>query len=207
MFRIVFWDVLPCKIIVDRRFRVCTASIITHPWWWRQYAPLKHRLTIILHGSTSQKTILNIILAAVRTWNLTSIVSFYRLVLISNNLYLCILIKSIAGKSYHYIPPQWKHCLYMCVYPSKDIFFKNTWKQTDTVSISHRNLEEAGKMHLIHTYQMWCNPFLLYRFVGTHAVPPLLALLACGKVLCMYLTETHFLHLHDRRSVMQHMAH
>jgi hypothetical protein len=22
MFRIVFWDVLPCKIIVDRRFRV-----------------------------------------------------------------------------------------------------------------------------------------------------------------------------------------
>jgi hypothetical protein len=45
MFRIVFWDVLPCK---------------THPWWWRQYAPLKRRSTIILHGSTSQKTILNI---------------------------------------------------------------------------------------------------------------------------------------------------
>jgi hypothetical protein len=37
LFRIVFWDVLPCKMI------------------------------IILHGSTSQKTILNIILAAVRT--------------------------------------------------------------------------------------------------------------------------------------------
>jgi hypothetical protein len=32
---------------------------------------LKPRSTIILHGSTSQKTILNIILAAVRTWNLT----------------------------------------------------------------------------------------------------------------------------------------
>jgi hypothetical protein len=46
MFRIVFWDVLPCKIFVDRR-------------WWRQYAPLKRRSTIILHGSTSQKTILN----------------------------------------------------------------------------------------------------------------------------------------------------
>jgi hypothetical protein len=29
-----------------------------HPWWWRQYAPLKRRSTIILHGSTSQKTIL-----------------------------------------------------------------------------------------------------------------------------------------------------
>jgi hypothetical protein len=35
MFRIVFWDVL-------------------------QYAPLKRRSTIILHGSTSQKTVLNI---------------------------------------------------------------------------------------------------------------------------------------------------
>jgi hypothetical protein len=31
-----------------------------HPWWWRQYAPLKRRSTIILHGSTSQKTILNV---------------------------------------------------------------------------------------------------------------------------------------------------
>jgi hypothetical protein len=28
MFRIVFWDVLPCKIIVDRRLEVRTASII-----------------------------------------------------------------------------------------------------------------------------------------------------------------------------------
>jgi hypothetical protein len=42
-FRIVFWDVLPCKI-----------SLI-----WRQYAPLKRLSTIILHGSTSQKTILD----------------------------------------------------------------------------------------------------------------------------------------------------
>jgi hypothetical protein len=32
----------------------------TNPWWWRQYAPLKRRSTIILHGSTSQKTILSI---------------------------------------------------------------------------------------------------------------------------------------------------
>jgi hypothetical protein len=39
--------------------------------WWRQYAPLKRRSTIILHGSTSQKAILNIILAAARTSNLT----------------------------------------------------------------------------------------------------------------------------------------
>jgi hypothetical protein len=43
---------------------VRTASITpsTHPWWWRQYAPLKHRSTIILHGSTTQKTALNICL-------------------------------------------------------------------------------------------------------------------------------------------------
>jgi hypothetical protein len=38
---------------------------------WRQYAPLKRRSTIILHGSISQKTTLNFILAAVRTCNLT----------------------------------------------------------------------------------------------------------------------------------------
>jgi hypothetical protein len=36
-----------------------------------QHIPLKRRSTIILHVSTSQKTILNFILAAVRTWNLT----------------------------------------------------------------------------------------------------------------------------------------
>jgi hypothetical protein len=49
-FRIVFWDVLPCKIIVDRRFRV--TYCLHHP---------KRRSTIILHGSTSQKTILNFV--------------------------------------------------------------------------------------------------------------------------------------------------
>jgi hypothetical protein len=31
----------------------------THPWWWRQYAPLKRRSTIILHVSISHKTTLN----------------------------------------------------------------------------------------------------------------------------------------------------
>jgi len=58
IFRIVFWDVLPCKIIVDRRFR---GTCCLH------HRSLKRRSTIILHGSTSQKTILNFILAAVRT--------------------------------------------------------------------------------------------------------------------------------------------
>jgi hypothetical protein len=41
------------------------------PWLWRQHVPLKRRSTIILHGSTSQKTNLNFILSAMRTWNLT----------------------------------------------------------------------------------------------------------------------------------------
>jgi hypothetical protein len=61
-FRFVFWDVLPCKMIVDRRFRG----------------------TCYLHhqGSTSQKTNLNFILAAVRTWNLTYVLSCF----ITNNL-------------------------------------------------------------------------------------------------------------------------
>jgi hypothetical protein len=44
-FWIVFWDVLPYKIIVDR--------------WLRQDVTLKRRSIIILYGSTSQKTILN----------------------------------------------------------------------------------------------------------------------------------------------------
>jgi hypothetical protein len=119
-FRIVFWDVVPCKIIVDRRFRgtccphhqgwdpwrqhTSETSVDNHftrqyipednselhtrgrenlkshssPWWWRQHVPLKRRSTIILHGSTSQKTILNFILAAVRTWNLTDVTKFLR---------------------------------------------------------------------------------------------------------------------------------
>jgi hypothetical protein len=51
-FRFVFWDVLPCKIIVNRLLEVCAASII-------RAIPLKHRSTIILHGSASQKINLN----------------------------------------------------------------------------------------------------------------------------------------------------
>jgi hypothetical protein len=57
-FRTVFWDVLPCKIIV-----------YIHPWWWRQHVPLKRRSTIVLHGSTSQNTILNIIELSRKTQN------------------------------------------------------------------------------------------------------------------------------------------
>jgi hypothetical protein len=51
MFRAVFWVILPYKMIVDRRFRGVYS--------WRQYAPLKRRSTIILHGSITQKTALN----------------------------------------------------------------------------------------------------------------------------------------------------
>jgi hypothetical protein len=47
------------------------SCLLGYTAWWRQYTPLKRRSTIILHGSISQKTTLNIILAAVRTWTLT----------------------------------------------------------------------------------------------------------------------------------------
>jgi hypothetical protein len=53
--------------------------VMSHLWWWRQHAPLKRRSTIILHGSISQKTTLNVILAAVKTLNLTIIKADYRL--------------------------------------------------------------------------------------------------------------------------------
>jgi len=39
-------------------FNAATLLKRPDPWWWRQYVPLKRRSTIILHGSTSQKTIL-----------------------------------------------------------------------------------------------------------------------------------------------------
>jgi hypothetical protein len=38
---------------------IVISSTISLDWWWRQYAPLKLRSTIILHGSISQKTTLN----------------------------------------------------------------------------------------------------------------------------------------------------
>jgi hypothetical protein len=38
------------------------SSDLSGPWWWRQHVPLKRRSTVTLHGSTSQKTNLNIIL-------------------------------------------------------------------------------------------------------------------------------------------------
>jgi hypothetical protein len=48
MFRVVFWDILPCKMIVDRRFR--GAYCLHHQG---------RRSTIILYGRISQKTTLN----------------------------------------------------------------------------------------------------------------------------------------------------
>jgi hypothetical protein len=41
------------------------------PWWWRQYALLKHWCTLRLHGAMSQKAFI-FVLAAMRTWNLTA---------------------------------------------------------------------------------------------------------------------------------------
>jgi hypothetical protein len=51
------------KSQIIREVQNCLLGCILH-------VPLKRRPTIILDGSTSQKTILNIILAAVRAWNL-----------------------------------------------------------------------------------------------------------------------------------------
>jgi hypothetical protein len=64
----VYDFVLPCS---QQNENLYSVHIFCHPWWWRQYAPLKRRSTFILHGSISQKTILNIIPTAVRTWSLT----------------------------------------------------------------------------------------------------------------------------------------
>jgi hypothetical protein len=49
----------------------------TSPWWWWQYAPLKRRSTIILHGSTSLKTILNIALIEAARTSETSVDNYF----------------------------------------------------------------------------------------------------------------------------------
>jgi hypothetical protein len=64
-FRFVFWDVLPCKIMRSS------------PWWWRQHVSLKRQSTIILHGSTSQKTNLNF-LAMFVEWILYDEIPMFR---------------------------------------------------------------------------------------------------------------------------------
>jgi hypothetical protein len=97
----VFWDVVPCRYFVNRRFggtyrlhlqgrsnpRACiltvTQSTAICPRWfiarrlllpriWRRYVPPKRRLTKYLHGATSQNTIFFIVIA-VKTSNLTSL--------------------------------------------------------------------------------------------------------------------------------------
>jgi hypothetical protein len=69
-------------LVTERKYffvNQCNCRPTFHsPWWWRQHVPLKRRSTIILHGSTSQKTILIFILAAVRTWNLTCSLGLYQ---------------------------------------------------------------------------------------------------------------------------------
>jgi hypothetical protein len=85
-----------------------------HPWWWRRYAPLKRRSTIILHGSTSQKTILNIILAAVRTWNLTCITLYCQ----QRRLDSVFVINVLRANKLSY---QIGHCCYSCAYKTNMI--------------------------------------------------------------------------------------
>jgi hypothetical protein len=57
-----------CYLILNVKSYHVASSL----WWWRQYAPMKRRYaSTSLKGAISQKTII-VILAAVRTWNLTS---------------------------------------------------------------------------------------------------------------------------------------
>jgi hypothetical protein len=46
MFRVVFWDILPCKMIVDLRFR--GAYCLHHPWW-SQKTTLNIRCNCLYH--------------------------------------------------------------------------------------------------------------------------------------------------------------
>jgi hypothetical protein len=79
-FRIVFWDVLPCKIISTDVSEVRAASIIRGHSSLMMEAARTSETSVdnyFTRGSTSQKTILNFILAAVRTLNLTNVICSY----------------------------------------------------------------------------------------------------------------------------------
>jgi hypothetical protein len=71
-----FCDVAPCSPVgLDRRFRGAY-RLNYHgdsPCWWRQYAPLKRRSTPTLHGATSQKAPLFILLNYLRYEVLTAV--------------------------------------------------------------------------------------------------------------------------------------
>jgi hypothetical protein len=65
----VFWDVAPCKSLVNRRFGGTyrlhiqgRQTLIFLPWRWRRYFPPKRRFTQDIHGATSQKTAFSIYL-------------------------------------------------------------------------------------------------------------------------------------------------
>jgi hypothetical protein len=66
-----FWSLIPDDGGSTHLWNVGRQSFYTavhlrrQSWWWWQYAPLKRRSTIILHGSKSQKTYL--MMEAVRT--------------------------------------------------------------------------------------------------------------------------------------------
>jgi hypothetical protein len=75
MNKIASWDIVPCSLRVDWRFRglYCLhrqGDEYLLPWWWRQYALLNHQSTPRLHSSVYQKAII-FVLATMRTWNVT----------------------------------------------------------------------------------------------------------------------------------------
>jgi hypothetical protein len=55
-------------------------TVYSLPWWWRQQVPLEYwKTSTRLHGTSTQKTV-TIILAAMRTWNLTYIANVLLLI-------------------------------------------------------------------------------------------------------------------------------
>jgi hypothetical protein len=71
-----------------------SSSSIHHHRWWRQHVPMKRRSTIILHGSTSQKTILNFKNAAlliISRWDIYLLLGFKGLRQKGQNITTCLL--------------------------------------------------------------------------------------------------------------------
>jgi hypothetical protein len=66
-----------CTVQFDRYWPTFQRNLLppSTGWWQRQYAPLKRRsISTRLHGTTSQKTAI-FILIAIRTWNLEDMFS------------------------------------------------------------------------------------------------------------------------------------
>jgi hypothetical protein len=138
-------------------------------------SPLKRRSTIILHGSISQKTTLNIILAAVRTWNLTlwtlSTVSVELKSLIETRRFgdwnlspkHRVLIKVFNFKEA--MDSDQKICRFNYIPPSQTLQAVNA-SQVRTCSFLHLNLRKKIKLLLLLNH----HPDKLYTFCSVYPI-------------------------------------